>query len=94
MTAQPAELEPRDAGPVRILHVVPDPPRTSPRPPEPPAQPAVETPLRPFDRVAVIVLAMPVGSVFVAWTGSLPVLVAWAVVWVVLVAWTAWGFRD
>lgn len=94
VSAQPADLEPRDAGPVRLLHAVPDVPREAPQRPVPPPLPVTDTPAQPMDRVAVTVLATPVGGLFVAWTGSLPVLAVWAVVWVALVVWTARGLTP
>lgn len=89
MSAQPADLEPRDAGPVRVLTVVPDPPREAPQRPTP--EPAVETRVPALDRVAVTVLATPVGGLTAACIGQWWALGVWALIWVVLVAWTARG---
>lgn len=96
MSAQPADATPRDAGPTRLLYAVPEPPpepRPRPTPPPPVAAPE-KAATRPVDRVAVTLLAMPVGGLTAAWIGTWLALGGWALAWLALVVWTAWGFRD
>lgn len=93
MSAQPADVEPRDAGPVRVLRVVPDAPETprpTPKPPRPAASP--EKPrTASTDRVTCCLLYLPVGGLTAACAGHWWALAVYAAGLVALVVWTARG---